>query len=283
MKAMILAAGFGTRLRPYSLIRPKPLFPLLTTPLLLHTIQRLKGAGFTEIGINCHHLAMQIRESVKDIEGIHLFPEEDILGTGGGLQNAAAWFGDEPVLVTNGDIFHDFDFAEILSYHVEQGRIATLVCHDFPRFNKVSLGEDNMVMQFSPCKHAARVAAFTGVHVLEPRALAVVPPGFSTIIDCYNHWLQAGEVVQAMMVHDQFWTDMGTVDDYLDLHSHLLRQAEEPLLVHPSVATEGVSLKDWVSIGENALLGQGCSLERVVVWDGAVVEPGSCLKDTIVT
>ena len=86
-----------------------------------------------------------------------------------------------------------------------------------------------------------------------------------------------------MMVHGHFWMDMGTPADYLELHGYLLHRAESPLLVDSSVSTERVTLKDWVAIGANAVLGEGCHLERVVVWDGGVVESGAHLKDTIVT
>jgi mannose-1-phosphate guanylyltransferase len=283
MKAMILAAGFGTRLHPYSLVRPKPLFPLLNTPLIIHTLQRLQDAGFTEIGVNCHYLASQIIEQVQGIQGVTLFPEEDVLGTGGGLKNAADWFGSESVLIVNGDIYHDFDFNRIWRHHKQQSCLATLVCHDFPRFNKISLDDSRQILQFSPCDEAADIVAFTGVHVLEPQALSVVRPGFSSIIDCYCYWIERGEMVQTMMVQDHFWMDMGTPADYLALHECLLRQAKSPFLVHPSVNIDDVVLHDWVSVGENAVLGKGCQLERVVVWDGGIVEPGVYLKDAIIT
>ncbi len=283
MKAMILAAGFGTRLQPYSLLRPKPLFPVLNTPLLLHTLQRLQAAGFTQIAVNCHHLAPQISKQLEGFAGVQLFHEDAVLGTGGGLKNAEPWFAGEPVLVTNGDIYHDLDFAEIMNHHNHSAALATLVCHDFPRFNKISLDQQNNIIQFSPCADGAGVVAFTGVHVLDPQALSVVTPGFSSIIDCYRYWLKQGESVQAMMIQDHFWLDMGTPADYLDLHQILLDKTDSRFLVHPSVHTERVTFKDWVSVGEHAILGEGSHLERVVVWDGGVVEPGAHLKDTIVT
>lgn len=283
MKAMILAAGFGTRLQPYSLLRPKPLFPVLNTPLLLHTMQRLQADGFSDIAVNCHHLAPLIIEQLKGVAGVHVFHEETVLGTGGGLKNAEKWFADEPVLVTNGDIYHDLHFANIMQTHKQQGNLATLVCHDYPRFNVVSLDQNQSIMQFTACGDAKSVVAFTGVHVLQPRALSIVSKGFSSIIDCYRYWVGQGERIRALMTGDHFWMDMGTPEDYLALHESLLKSSRVPYLVHPSVDTSQVTLTDWVSIGENAILGEGCHLERVVVWDGAEVAPGAYLKDTIVT
>lgn len=283
MKAMILAAGLGTRLQPYSLVRPKPLFPILNTPLLLHTLQRLKLSGFHDVAINCHHLAPQIRECVGDLEGVQLFYEDDVLGTGGGLKNAESWFDGDPVLVTNGDIYHDLDFMQIMDHHLQHKNAVTLACHSYPRFNKVSLGEENDILQFSPCAEAQKLVAFTGVHVLESHILSAVSPGFSSILDCYNALIKKGARVQAMMAHDHFWLDMGTPADYLELHRVLLAQHDSAFLVHPSVEVKDVVFKDWASVGENAILGKGCQLERVVVWDSATVAPGACLKDTIIT
>jgi mannose-1-phosphate guanylyltransferase len=283
MKAMILAAGFGTRLQPYTLLRPKPLFPVLNTPLLLRTIERLHDAGFTEIAVNCHHLAPQIVEALEVVDLLQLFVEDIVLGTGGGLQNALDWFAGEPVLVTNGDIYHDLDFARIMEHHLLEKNLVTLVCHDLPRFNKVSLGQDGQILQFSPCEKADMLVAFTGVHVVDPRALSVVAPGFSSIIDCYSHLLKQGKAIKALMVEDCFWMDMGTPEDYLELHRILLQDAMASTLIHPSVNTDHIQIKDWVVVGKNAKLGNDCILERVVVWDGGVVSPGTHLKDVIVT
>ena len=86
MQAMILAAGFGTRLLPYTKYRPKPLFPVLNTPLLVAAVRRLKKFGFSRIVVNCHHLGEQISAALDDIDGVRIQYEETILGTGGGLR-----------------------------------------------------------------------------------------------------------------------------------------------------------------------------------------------------
>ncbi len=88
MQAMILAAGFGTRLLPHTLLRPKPLFPLLNHPLLLLTIRRLQHAGCDHIVVNCHHLRAQIVAALAGLPGVTVLEEETILGTGGGLRGA---------------------------------------------------------------------------------------------------------------------------------------------------------------------------------------------------
>lgn len=282
MKAMILAAGFGTRLQPYSLSRPKPLFPVLNTPLLLQIIQRLQDAGFDDIAVNSHHLAPQIQVALVGITGVRVFHEDVVLGTGGALKNIEAWCDGESLLVTNGDIFHDFDFAKIWQYHTGSTNLATLVCHDYPRFNKVSLGDGMAIKGFTPCGDARCIVAFTGIHVVEPEVLAIVVSGFSSIIDCYQQWILRGESISAMLLTGGTWIDMGTPADYLQLHRFLLAKEASPFLVHPSVVLEDVGLQDWVAVGAHAKIGAGCILERVVVWDGAEVASGAHLKDVIV-
>ncbi|MCI5129172.1 MAG: nucleotidyltransferase family protein, partial [Candidatus Electrothrix sp. AUS3] len=110
MQAMLLAAGFGTRLRPYTLVRPKPLFPVCNIPLLHILLDKLVDAGCDRIVVNCHYLADQIKEAVERRPEVILQYEKEVLGTGGGLRKALEHFQDQPdtpVLVMNGDIFHD--------------------------------------------------------------------------------------------------------------------------------------------------------------------------------
>ncbi len=135
MQAMILAAGFGTRLLPHTKIRPKPLFPVINTPLLLLTIDRLKHFGFSRIVVNCHYLREQIVQAVAEIPGVIVQEEEKILGTGGGLRQALTSLDEGPLLVTNGDIYHTIDLGQLYMYHGERGNAVTMAMHDYPRFN----------------------------------------------------------------------------------------------------------------------------------------------------
>lgn len=287
MKAMILAAGFGTRLQPYSLLRPKPLFPVLDRPLLLRHIAQLQEAGFDAILVNCHHLRQQIVALLAGRPGIFLQEEQIELGTGGGMRLARDFFGTEPVLVTNGDIFHTIDLAGVYREHCRSGADATLVLHDCPRFNNVSVNEQLAVTAFG-AGEAGRKLAFTGIHVLDPHLLSVIEPGvFHNIIDCYRYWIARGGTIRGQLVQDHFWTDMGTPADYLDLHRVLL--TEEPFKgASPFYFAGGVAVpadlqsRDWLSVGSGARLGRGCSLSRVVVWDGARVPDETILADAIV-
>lgn len=296
MQAMILAAGFGTRLLPYTLVRPKPLFPILNQPLLLLTIQRLQQAGCDRIVVNCHYLREKIVHALQGIPGVIVQEETSVLGTGGGLRLALDQFRDEPVLVTNGDIYHTVDYRRFYQSHTEKKAPVTMAMHDCPRFNTVAV-RDGWIRSFDDKTDQAQgdLLAFTGLHVLDPEVLAGIPLAREySIIDCYRHLLEQGQPLAVTRVDECFWTDMGTVEDYLALHAGLLtgRIPRWPELVgsggtSPFLVAEkahmgsDLVLRDWACVGE-AVIGRNTRLQRSVVWDGAVIGDGRSVVDQLV-
>lgn len=292
MQAMILAAGFGTRLKPYSLIKPKPLFPVLNVPLLRLTIARLKSSGFRRITVNCHHLRDQIIKEIEPVDGVIIQDEETILGTGGGLRQALAHLEDEPLLVTNGDIYHSIDLGKIYTQHLNTGADVTMVLHDHPRFNTVSAAE-NRITGF----HAGQTGhclAYTGIQVINPHILMEIKPGvYSCIIDHYRHLLRSGKSIHSVVAEDIFWSDMGTPHDYLALHEALFAgsvplwpqfgvQPETGLLIDEGcVLGQGCTFEGWNCVGE-AHLGDHVHLSRTVVWNEAFIPSNSRIKNSIV-
>ena len=297
---MILAAGLGTRLLPYTLKRPKPLFPVLNNPLLKLTISRITQAGATDIVVNTHHLRQQIKEALQGEANIILQEEEKILGTGGGLRMALPHFGQEPVLVANGDIYHSIDYAEVYRSHLEAKADVTLVLHDYPRFNDVTVDEKLRIKGFDRSVDKTggqeKILAFTGIHVINPEVLQAIPQDATyCIIDCYKELLQQGGLIRAHLATNHFWTDMGTPADYLKLHADLLGQkvplykefaeaaSDAPFVgANNTSISKDVKLLDWVCIGKGAIIEAGVTLQRTVVWDGALVPAGSFIKDSIV-
>ena len=175
MKAMILAAGLGTRLEPLTNIRPKPLFPVLNQPLLGVLIEQLQGMGTTGIIINAHHLAEQMEQFV-DRGGwgleVELRVESEILGTGGGIKNCADFLRDASLfVVVNADVYHTLDLSPALHYHQEAGNLATLVLCDDPHFNLVGIdGEGRIVsvrgQSIKKSIAPSRILTFTGIHII---------------------------------------------------------------------------------------------------------------------
>lgn len=291
MQAMILAAGYGTRLLPYSKYRPKPLFPLLNIPLLHLHIELLRGTGFDHIVVNCHYLCAQIRAALQGIHDIILIEEEHILGTGGALRNAGAYFRDEPLLVTNGDIYHNIDLAKLYRQHKQGGAQVSLAVHDCPRFNGLQVEKDT-VLSFDAAE-VSDALAFTGIHVLDPSVLQAIGGGKSCILERYRGMLAEKSAIAAVRVDDRYWRDMGTPADYLALHGQLLVGKAPPLgrlqqrVAAPFYIDGGAELGnnlnmvEWCSIGR-AKIGNNVTITRSVIWDGAAIADGSTVTDTIV-
>ena len=292
MQAMILAAGFGTRLLPHTLIRPKPLFPILNQPLLLLTVKKLQNLGFDKIVVNCHHLREQVVSVLNGVPGVVIQEEEVILGTGGGVRMALSHFGDEPLLVTNGDIYHTIDVLGLYNHHVERRNAVTLAMHNYPRFNNVMV-KDGKVASFDNRVEFTQLA-FTGLHIVEPRLLEEIRNGeYSCIVDHYRRLIERGVEIDCYRVDGSYWTDMGTPEAYLELHHGLLTdkipcwQEAGPVRKPYCIAKRAklpaqIKLFDWACIGE-AYIENGAHLERVVVWDDVSVA-GTCrLVDLIVS
>ncbi len=293
MQAMILAAGFGTRLLPFTKKKPKPLFPLLNVPILQITIEKLEKAGFDHIIVNAHHLREQIKVITSRYPSVHLQEETEILGTGGGLRQASEELRDEPVLIINGDIYHTIDPLMIYRHHQHQNNRVTLAVHDYPRFNTLEIVDDRLFGFNGRGKSGS--LAFTGIHVLNPDILEAIPLGEkSCIIEHYANLLAYGELFSLLRVDDFFWTDMGTPQDYLNLHASLLAGAipkwnsqlhlrdENTFISDKASIGKSLQITDWASIGD-AIIGDNVHINRSVIWDGAVIPSNSVVTDSIVT
>jgi mannose-1-phosphate guanylyltransferase len=290
MQAMILAAGLGTRLRPYTFIRPKPLFLVLNVPLLHILLDMLVQAGCDRVVVNCHHLAEQIEEAVAGRPEVILQHEPEILGTGGSLRKALPLFTDDPVLVMNGDIFHDVDVCSLVDRHIAGGFSVTMAMHDYDRFNSVCV-RGNQVHGFS--MNRGDLLAFTGIHVLDRKVMEQIPDcGFFHIIDLYEELARAGQV-GSIRVDDCFWRDIGTLEDYLDLHRELLcsrkgdrsgckDKAGSWCISELATVAEDIVFRDWGAVGPGVTIGSGSQLTRCVVWENVKIASGQELGDMIV-
>lgn len=187
MKAMIFAAGLGTRLKPLTDHMPKALVPVAGRPMLEHVILKLKAAGFNEQVINIHHFGEQILDFLRANQNfgltIHISDERDcLLDTGGGIRKAEPFFrGNEPFLVHNVDILSDTDLKALYEYHRQSGNDATLLASrrktiryllfdDEKRLcgwiNKDTLQTKPEGFAYNPEHH--REYAFSGIHVISP-------------------------------------------------------------------------------------------------------------------
>ena len=218
MKAMILAAGFGTRLMPFTATTPKPLFSIAGKATLDWMIQRLVSAGSTSIVVNTHHLSTAIESFIRDRDWgvpVETRYEPEILGTGGALKNVKEFWDDRPFVVVNSDIFTDIDIRAVYRFHREHSHPVTLALCSDPEFNGVSLREDGTVVDFATRDANKAAWTFTGLHVIDPVVLKLIPSGsFSKIIDIYRELMRQGESIQTFIPRHILWDDLGTPERY---------------------------------------------------------------------
>lgn len=225
MKALILAAGFGTRLAPHTQQLPKVLFPVDGIPVLGRMIANLKRAGCTAIAVNTHHLAQQVRSYLEKCDfGLPVMPshENEILGTGGAIRRLANFWDDAPFMVVNADIITDIDLAQVYRQHCASAARVTLVMHDRAPFNQVWVDECHRIAGFERYADTAdhrgqRQMAFTGIHIMDAGIIRWIPTdGFSDIIAVYRQLLDSGNPVHAHVVENHYWQDIGSPERYRD-------------------------------------------------------------------
>ncbi len=224
-RALILAAGFGKRLRPLTNSTPKALIDVGDKSMLDWTLDRLQNIGCNEVVVNAHHHADQIHdwsERNGDTEvSLVVSDEEEILGTGGGIAKASRWLhGPTPVLVHNADIWHDFDLNQLYAKH-NPDDMATLVCQERESTSYLLVDEEQRVCGLSwkgkdkimnqPAGYLKRLG-FTGIHLCSHRLLErLTDLNRFSIIDSYLKLIGEGETVRAFEMEGN-WFDMGTVE-----------------------------------------------------------------------
>jgi NDP-sugar pyrophosphorylase family protein len=242
MKAMILAAGLGTRLQPLTNDRPKALVEIAGRTLLEITLARLRAFGIREVIVNVHHFADQVVDYLKANANfgmrIEISREEVLLDTGGGLKKAGWFFledadnSDEPFLLHNVDVISNIDFGKIVQAHKANGALATLAVQKRESSRQLLFDEELRlcgrrsgrdrepeIVRNSPRLEAL---AFSGIHVISPRLLPMLTEyGVFSIIDSYLRLAASQENIAAFRAGEYYWRDLGRVED--------LRQAEQDL------------------------------------------------------
>ena len=286
MKAMILAAGLGTRLRPLTSHKPKPLVPIGNRPLIDRLIQYLKEYGIEEVIINAHHHHQQV---VEYLDGgrpfgidIEVRVEPEILGTGGGIKNTEDFWDTDPIIIINGDILTDIDLSKALGAHRRDGSLATLIVHNCKPFNQIRINNDMDIVDIASENLPDRLA-FTGIHIIQPEFLEYIPQGiFSNIIDCYRELIKEGKPIRAHLSNGHYWRDIGTVDSYILANKESLQ--EGLFLLGPNCKIHKSSrLKEWAIIGRNTYLEEGVEIRRSILWEGVIVRRETKIVDGIIT
>src|ERR1041384_6150757 len=236
MRAIILSAGYGTRLWPLTEDRTKPAIPILGKPLVGYVAEYLASYGVDEVVVNLHHRPESVRRALGDGSRfgvkLHYVEEPEILGTSGALDNTREFFEQDTFVVVNGKIITDIDLNAALETHRSMNALATLVLLPNTRRERFSVVETEAgrIRRFGgmpvPGETGEAPLMFTGIHILEPRILEYVPRGvFSdSVIHVYPKAIANGEIVAAHVASGK-WRELSTLKRYLDISVELLREA----------------------------------------------------------
>jgi NDP-sugar pyrophosphorylase family protein len=294
VKAMVLAAGLGTRMRPLTLLRAKPALAVMNRPLLHWTLDLLARNGVTDVMINLHHLPWTVMEAVGDgrVFGLRVSysREPRILGTGGGPRKVRSFFGDEPFILVNGDMVFDFDLRGLVRRHETAGARATLALRPNPdprRYSAIRTAKGGRVTSLAGLPRPTRGTAslFTGVHVLDPALLQRLPAGPSdTVRDLYAPLVAEGETVLGVRVRGK-WFDIGSPSLYLASHRALLAAgfggARRGRLLHPDAEVHREARVARSVVGPGCVIEAGARVAGSVLWDGVRVGPRAQVRDSI--
>ncbi len=280
MKALILAGGFGTRLRPISCTRPKILVPVVNKPLLQWTFERLAKNNITEaiLAVN-YQTEAYIKQHKIPKSGLKIKYSRDPLrkplGTGGPIKKAENLVGhDSPFLVLNGDIFADVNYTEILKKHKEEKAVATIALHkveDPSRYGVAELADGNRIRRFieKPRREAAPSNLINaGVYALSPKIFDYIPKGKAVSIEREVFPKLVEEDTLFGHVFDGLWMDIGKTEEYLQLHKTLLNSFvnKQKQKIRAKIEVKNpVALDKGVSIGEKSVIGPYAVLGRNVI------------------
>lgn len=284
MKAMILAAGFGTRLFPLTIDRTKPAIPFLGKPLVGYVAEYIAQFGFKDVVVNLHHQPQSVISALGDgsafgVKINYTFEEPAILGTAGALDNARHLLEGDTFLIANGKIITDIDISAAIETHKRSGAIATMILKPNSKREKFTIvdTDDGFVTGFGDFARPFSAdeirdtdhdiytpLMFTGIQILEPAVFDFIPRGvYSDIVPVfYRPALAAGEKIAAH-VTDAKWFELSTIPRYLDISLAMMNEQD-------------------VFAGTNSRIAGDASVRDSVLWDGVTVDGGAVLYRTIV-
>jgi len=318
MRAVLMAGGSGTRLRPLTCDLPKPMVPVLNRPIAEHIINLLKRHHITEIIATLFYLPDVMRDYFQDGSGFgvtmtYAVEEDQALGTAGCVKSVAELL-DDTFLVISGDSITDFDLQKAIDFHREKGAKATLVLTRVPNpaeFGVVITAEDGRISRFLEKPSTSEIfsdTVNTGTYILEPEVLEYLPTDceqdFSN--DLFPRLLDEGEPMYGYIA-DGYWCDVGHLDAYREAQYDALQGKVHLDYAYPEKTTEvyvgqntfidptarlqppvvvgdncriGARslLEPGTVVGDNVTIGHDAHLNRPIIWNGAVIGDESLLR-----
>jgi mannose-1-phosphate guanylyltransferase/phosphomannomutase len=283
MKVIIMAGGEGSRLRPLTCDRPKPMVPIMNRPMMEHIVALLKRYDLTNIGVTLQYLPEQIKNYFDDGRefGVYMqyFVEDSPLGTAGSVKNSGD-FLDETFLVISGDALTDFDLKKAVDFHREKGGVATLVLTSVETpldYGVVISGKDGRITQFLEKPSWGEVfsdTVNTGIYILEPEVLDHFEPGvkFDFAQDLFPLLMKKGYDLYGYIA-EGYWCDIGNIQQYHQAHLDILQGMVK------TQCTER-ELSPGVFVGEDVIIEQGAIIHApVLIGSGARIGKGARVED----
>jgi NDP-sugar pyrophosphorylase family protein len=294
MRAMILAAGYGTRLWPLTIDRTKPAIPFMGRPLIGYVAEYLARHGFDDIAVNLHHRPESVRAALGDGRDFgvrfHYVEEPVILGTGGAVDNARHLLEGDAFVVVNGKIATDIDLGAALETHRRTRALATLVLLPNPRRERYSVVRvgDGLVTGFGGYPESDKAGSesplmFTGIQIFDPRVFEFIPRGvFShSVTDVFIPAIARGERIAAH-VAEGAWYELSTVRRYLETSLALMKKEGRDVEAGAGTLFEpGASVSDSV-LWENVRVASGARVRRSVIGAGVEVGPRDVFENAAV-
>lgn len=307
MKAVVMAGGEGSRLRPITANRPKPLVPVANRPIMEHIIELLKKHGITEIVSTLFYLADEITSAFDDGADLGVsmsYSVEDTpLGTAGSVKKAEAQLRDGTFVIVSGDAMTDCDLTKAIAFHKEKGAVATLVLYRVPtplEFGVVITDAEGRVVRFLEKPSWSEVfsdTVNTGMYILEPEIFDLMESGkaYDWSQDIFPELLRLGKPIYGYVM-EEYWCDVGNLGQYREAQEHILSGSttlevpgnevqpgvwlgantvvdDEATLIPPVCIgrnckiKKGARIGPYTVIGDHALVEEGAVVERSVIWD----------------
>ncbi len=306
MKAVLLIGGFGTRLRPLTLARPKALLPVLNRPFLAYQLELLAEAGVTDVMLACGKFMRPWQKDFKALAPrgvkIHFAFEPKPLGTGGAIRFAYDHLKKvtrpdaSPVLIFNGDVFFELPVKRFVDFHLNHASAATIALtrvEDPSRFGLVERDDNDRVTQFlEKSKPPFRTNYINaGAYAFNPKAIERIPAGqvVSVERDVFPSMLVKGDRLFGFSMGG-YWNDIGTHASYLAAHKHLLTEKNrwtqstfftKRTRLNAALSRKNLSIDGFVSFGKNVSLGKNCRVTDSVLMDGCRVDEGAQISGSI--
>jgi NDP-sugar pyrophosphorylase family protein len=293
MRAIILSAGYGTRLWPLTEDRTKPAIPILGKPLVGYVAEYIAAYGFDEIVVNLHHRPESVRTALGDGSRfgvkLHYVEEPVILGTSGALDNTREFFESETFLSINGKIITDIDLNAALETHRRMQALATLVLLPNTRRERFSVVEvtEGRITRFGgmPDANATGPAPlmFTGIQLIEPRVFEYIPRGvFShSVTDVYPQAMANGEIIAAHIASGS-WRELSTLQRYLDISVDMLKEQGQSYFAGKDCAIASTAQVTDSVLWDNVTVSDNARIHHCVVGDGVRLSEREGIHNVVV-